>query len=165
MHLFDGDCKLHKYSKIEDIINAFYQVRIEMYGKRKSALISSLREVLKKLSNRARYIQDLLSDTIDLRKKTNRQVHDLLVSLAYDAMDGDYKYLIKMPMDSVTEEHVEKIMKEKEETERELEVLIGTTLEQMWLNDLDKFETEYEKYRLKRKALTTTTTSTKKAKK
>lgn len=152
MHMFDADCKLHKYSSVEDIIDAFYPVRMETYRKRKDALVRDMREVLKKLSNRARYIQDLLADTIDLRKKTNQQVFDLLTSLGYDTIDGDYKYLVKMPMDSVTEEHVAKIMKEKEETEQALEVLVGTTLERMWQNDLDLFETEYDKYLAKRRA-------------
>lgn len=153
MHMFDAECKLHKYASVEEIIDAFYHIRMDTYRKRKDAIITALREILKKLSNRARYIQDILSDTIDLRKKTNQQVNELLAGLHYDQMDGDYKYLIKMPMDSVTEEHVEKIMKEKDDTERELETLIGTTLENMWLNDLDKFETEYNKYLVKRKSI------------
>jgi len=49
-------------------------------------------------------------------------------------------------MDSVTNENVESILKEKAQTERELEVLMNTTIEQMWLRELDEFETEYGKF-------------------
>jgi hypothetical protein len=67
-------------------------------------------------------------------------VTELLEGFQYDKIEGDYKYLVKMPMDSVTEEHVAKIVKEKEDTDRELEVLIATTIEAMWLSELDTLE-------------------------
>ena len=67
----------------------------------------------------------------------------------FELVEGDYKYLIKMPMDSVSTENVEKIMKEKETTETELDLLIHTSLEQMWLKELNLFEQEYGKYRNK----------------
>jgi len=62
-------------------------------------------------------------------------------------IDGDYKYLIKMPMDSVTDENVEKLLRDRDETVRELEILRGTTLEQMWLRELNTLETKYEQYK------------------
>ena len=153
MHMFDADCKLHKYTTVEEIIDAFYDVRLKMYQKRKDALVVSMRSLLVKLSNRARYITDILSDTIDLRKKTNLQVNDMLKEMKFDLVDGDYKYLIKMPMDSVTEEHVAKILKEKTDTEEELETLLATTLEQMWMKELDVFSTEYAGYKSKREKI------------
>jgi len=53
-------------------------------------------------------------------------------------------------MDSVTQENVDKIMKEKEESEAELEVLRKTTLETMWLNELNVLSKEYDNYQKKR---------------
>ena len=47
----------------------------------------------------------------------------------YAKIDDDYKYLIKMPMDSVTEENVAQIMKEKETTEKEIETLTKTRVQ------------------------------------
>jgi DNA topoisomerase-2 len=150
MHLFDADCKLHKYLKIEDIIDDFFVTRLKTFQQRKDALVAAMRVLLIRLSNRARYILDVLSGVIDLRKKTNQQVTDLLDGLKYDKQDGDYKYLIKMPMDSVTEEHVAKILQEKADTQHELEVLLGTTIEQMWLKELAVFEEHYRSFMTKR---------------
>ena len=153
MHMFDADCKLHKYATVEEIIDAFYDVRLKTYQKRKDALIVAMRSLLVKLSNRARYILDVLSGAVDLRKKTNLQVTELLSGMKFDLIEGDYKYLIKMPMDSVTEEHVAKIVKEKADTEHELEVLLATTLEQMWMKELDVFVGEYAGYKAKREKI------------
>jgi hypothetical protein len=108
---------------------------------------------LLKLSNRVRYIQGSLNGTIDLRKKTAQQVIDLLSTNKFDTIDGDYKYLIKMPMDSVTEENVKHLMKEHADTKRELEVLLATTLEQIWLGELEELDRQYDVYKKKRETI------------
>jgi len=158
---------LHKYTSVEEIIDEFCVIRRKTYQTRKDALIVDMRSVLVKLSNRARYILDVLSGVIDMRKKTNKQVDELLESMKYDRLDGDYKYLVKMPMDSVTEENVAHILKEKENTETELQILIATTIDQMWLKELDILEKEYGAYKIKREKLqiASTITPAKKGKK
>lgn len=159
MHLFDADCRLHKYQSVEEIIDAFYDVRLRTYQKRKDALIIDMQALLVKLSNRARYIQATLRGEVDLRRKSNVQVLEMLEQMAYDKIDGDYKYLIKMAMDSVTDEHATKIMKEHVDTQHELAVLMGTSLRDIWVRELDSFEKEYDIYRMKRAALLKPTAS------
>jgi hypothetical protein len=68
----------------------------------------------------------------------------------FDKIDGDYKYLIKMPMDSVTTENAQHIMQERDVCEKELATLRGTSLETMWLSELDNLEREYTSYRNRR---------------
>ncbi len=165
MHMFNAESKLHKYNTIEEIIDDFYITRMQLYQARKDALIADMQKLLVKLSNRARYILDILAGTIDLRKKTNQQVQELLEGLRYDKLDGEYKYLIKMPMDSVTEEHVAHILKEKTDTEVSLEILTKTTINQMWLKELEIFEKEYATYKAKREQIQSATNSNTKIKK
>lgn len=165
MHMFNADSKLHKYTSIEEIIEEFYITRMKLYQIRKDSLITDMNKLLVKLSNRARYILDMLSGTIDLRKKTNKQVQELLEGMKYDTVDGDFKYLIKMPMDSVTEEHVANILKEKADTEAELAILMNTSTNQMWLKELDLFEKEYESYKKKRELIQSGSSVTKQDKK
>jgi DNA topoisomerase II len=159
MHMFNHECKLHKYESVVEIIDEFYDVRLKLYGKRKAYLVDNMEKKLIKLSNRAKYIQNVLSGTVDLRKKNSHQVTEMLTSKGFVMIDGDFKYLIKMPMDSVTEENVESIMKEKENTETELDKLKSTTLEKMWSNELDKLLKEYSSYKQKREKLQNTKTS------
>jgi DNA topoisomerase-2 len=153
MHMFNKDCRLHKYDSVEEIIDEFYLVRLDVYRKRKEFLIKNMNNKLVRLSNRARYIQENLKGTIDLRRKNANQVFELLEGMQFDKIDNDYKYLIKMPMDSVTDENVSSIMKEKEDTEMELSVLINTTLEKMWSNELSSFQTHYNTYKKKREKI------------
>jgi DNA topoisomerase-2 len=147
MHMFNADFKLHKYTSVEEIIEDFYKIRLDIYGKRKAFLVDDMEKKLVKLSNRARYIQETLNGTIDLRKKTAEQVTQLLSGMKFSLIEGDYKYLIKMPMDSVTQENVANIMKEKENTENELNLLKSTPLEKIWYTELDSLDNEYDKYK------------------
>ena len=155
MHLFDADDILHKYEKVTEIIDAYYETRLKLYGARKEYMIDALEKELVMLSNKARYIQENLDGTIDLRKKKREEVNDMLQSKGYNQMDedADYKYLVRMPMDSVTEENVAKLLKSKGDKEAELERVKTTTIQQMWKSELDALKEQYLVYKEDRSRL------------
>jgi len=149
MHLFDADDKLRKYDRVEEIIDDYYVTRLELYSVRKENMIVTLEKELIVLSNKARYIQELLDDTIDLRKKKKAEIIAMLLEKNYNVIEGDdeYRYLIKMPMDSVSEENVNKLNREHKDKTDELERIKETSIQQMWLSELQELEHEYIKYR------------------
>jgi DNA topoisomerase-2 len=63
-----------------------------------------------------------------------------------DTGSAGYKYLLKLPMDSVSEENVEKLRSEKEKKEKELAHLESKTTENLWQDDLAELEEEYVKF-------------------
>jgi DNA topoisomerase-2 len=149
MHLFDANDTLHKYEKVSEIIDAYYEVRLKLYGTRKEYMIDALEKELVLLSNKAKYIQENLNGTIDLRKKKKEQVIAMLEEKGYDKIgdDEEYKYLVKMPMDSVTEENVERLLKDKGNKETELETIKNTSVYQMWKTELDGLKDLYIEYK------------------
>jgi len=156
MHLFDAKDKLKKYEKVEEIIDDYFETRLQMYQTRKDYMIDAIEKELVLLSNKARYIKENLDDTIDLRKKKKEQVIQMLQEKGYDIIgdDFEYKYLIKMPMDSVTDENVEKIFREQGAKEVELETIKSTTINQFWSSELDSLREEYIIYKEERQRLT-----------
>ena len=100
-----------------------------MYVDRKKAQLENLERDALKLSNKARFIMENLDDTIDLRRKKNAQIVELLSERNYDVIDGDdnYNYLVKMPMNSVSEENVQKLLSERDSKLTEVELLKATT--------------------------------------
>jgi len=113
------------------------------------------------LSNKARFITELLEDTLDLRKKKTAEVSALLNARGYDVIDEDtdYKYLVRLPMDSVTEENIQKIMQERDRKNMELLTLKETSEPQLWLNELAALRTEYIKQLADAAAAASTTPS------
>jgi DNA topoisomerase-2 len=149
MHLFNANEKLKKYEKVEEIIDDYYGVRLSVYDARKKAMIELLEKEVLHLSNMTRYIMEVINNTIDLRNKKTAVVTELLKEKGYNVMDEDenYAYLVKMPMDSVTEENVSKLLRKKQEKETELETLRNTTIHQMWKNELDVLAEKYKQRR------------------
>jgi DNA topoisomerase-2 len=122
--------------------------------------------LLVKLRNRARFIREIVSGKIDLRKhRDDTEVDAMLMAAGFDKLSangeevssvsgsgsdsvavvgmGNYKYLTEMKLNSLTKERAEKFVKECEEIEREKKILEETSLADMWLKDLDEFEGRY----------------------
>jgi DNA topoisomerase-2 len=148
MNLFDSNDKLKKYDNVSDVIDDYYEVRLKYYSDRKTYLINQMEKELVVLSNKARYIQELLDNTIDLRKKKKDEINAMLNEKGYSVVDDDidFKYLVKMPMDSVSEENVDKINKDYHNRVDELERVKSITIQQMWLSELQSLENEYVVY-------------------
>ena len=144
MHLFNEKEQLRKYQTVYEIIDDYYAIRYHYYAQRKAYIILKLDNELKTLSAKARFIQYNLDDTIDLRKKSKEEIFTTLNNLKFDlGENNDYNYLVKMPMDSVSKENVEKLMKEHEQKKTELETIKARTLEEMWLQELGELKIAY----------------------
>ena len=136
MHLFNEKEQLKRYDNVYEIVKEYYSIRYRYYNKRREYLIDKLTKELVILSNKARYIKGNLEDKIDLRKKSREQIDKMLTKMKFDLNDNNYNYLIKMPMDSVSQENVDRLMKEHEMKEKELEGVKSSSVEQMWLKEL-----------------------------
>ena len=150
MHLFDKECKLKKYNTVGEIIDDYYEVRMETYRTRKTYLLEEMAKVLTKLTNKVRFIKGVLDDTIDLRRKDGDQIDTMMTEMLFDRIDNSYDYMIKLPMNTVSKENVEKLLKEKGDVEIELTELERTSVEAIWLKELVEFETQYRVYRQRR---------------
>jgi DNA topoisomerase-2 len=156
MHLFDSRDQLRKYSSVEEIANDYYATRLALYEKRKAHQLACLSSELGVLSNKARYIQEVLDGSIDLRRKRGDEVVSMLKEKGYQSQSQDneekdqYKYLLKLPMDSVSDENVDRLVKERDHKKSQYETLNKTSPENLWLSDLDELRVEYLKQEEKR---------------
>jgi len=165
MHLFDASDKLKKYTSVHEIIDDYFGTRLDLYQTRKDYMIDTLSSELVVLSNKARYIKENLDGTIDLRKKKKDQVTDMLKAKKYHIIDDDedFKYLTKMPMDSVTEENVTKLNHEHDTKQQELQRIQATTIQEMWSGELDLMRDAYLVYKEERERSMSGLASQKKA--
>jgi DNA topoisomerase-2 len=148
MNLFDAHEKLRKYTTIYDIIEDYYVERLALYAKRKAAMLAQLANELRVLTNRARYIQEILDDKLELRRQTKEAIFAKMTAHGYEHIDGDveFKYLLKMPMDSVTDENVKHLLSERDAKHAQHKELSDTSIQALWTRDLDELETEYKKW-------------------
>ena len=153
IHLFDEEQRMCKFKDVESIIEHYMPIRLQYYQKRKDYMIKMLEREVMILHNKARFIEEQCEDKIDLRRKKKDQVTALLTQREYDKIDddGDYKYLVSMPMSSVMEENIEKLRKERDEKKHELEILRKKSIQSMWLEELETLYSSYENMLHKRR--------------
>lgn len=140
MYLFDQKEQLRKFATVNEIIDTYFQQRKYMYGVRIAHIIKQLEAELQLLSNKARFVTENLSGEVDLRGKKKDVIDAMLEAKKYDKINEDFKYLIKMPMDSVCEENITKLLEEKGTKEKELDFYKNITIEELWLSELKNLE-------------------------
>jgi len=155
MRLFNAYDKLKKYENVESIIDEYYETRLTMFQTRKDYMINTLEKELIVLLNKSKYINENLNDTIDLRRKKKEDVIEMLTNKGYDIIEGDteYKYLTKMPMDSVTDENATKIFDEYTKKTNEIDQIKNKTITEMWSIELTNLKTEYIIYKNNRELM------------
>ena len=152
MHAFTHEEKLKKYNNTQEIIDDYYNVRMDYYKIRKAYMLDLLEKELNVLTNKARFVTFNLEDKIDLRKKSKDECKKQLEDLKFDKQenDDDYKYLLKMPMDSVNKENVERLLKERDNKQKELETLKSKSLHYIYSEELNELKQKYIEIREKR---------------
>jgi DNA topoisomerase II len=146
MYLFNEAQKILKYKNVEEIIDNFYGVRRNYYHIRKQNLLEKLNQLVNLLSNKYRFIKEQIDDKLDLRGKKMDDIVKELTTRKYDVIDGNYKYLISMPISSVIKENLERLKKDREEKLNEMKELEKTEPEALWYKELEILKIEYERY-------------------
>nr|KYP71391.1 DNA topoisomerase 2 [Cajanus cajan] len=142
MHLFDAEGKIKKYENPEQILEEFFPLRLEYYERRKKHILENLERLLLVLDNKVRFILGVVNGEIIV---SNRKKAELLIELQQKGFTpmprkGDYEYLLSMSIGTLTLESVQKLLAEKDEKEKEFEILKATPSKSMWLKDLDELE-------------------------
>jgi len=162
MWLFDTTDKLHKYTSIREIIDEWYIYRYDLYVKRKEHILKKLRKELNIIKFKVKFINEVISNTIDIRGKKKSIILTMLEEKEYpklsNKLDDDnvnYDYLLKMDLYKLTEEEVEILTKQRDIKQLEVDTLEETTIEQMWSKELDELKVMYtkdlKKYKFKKK--------------
>ena len=81
MTLFDEQSRIAKYDAAEEVLTAFYTLRLGYYGKRKQYLVDELTAAWTKLDNKMRFVNAVVSGAL---KIANRKKADLVAQLVKD---------------------------------------------------------------------------------
>ena len=155
MHLFTANEHLKKFDDASQIIEEYYDTRLATYKTRREHQVKMLDARLVTISNKARFIQANLDGTIDLRKKTRDEINTILKNQGFKSQEDDsqvlnFNYLVKMPMDSVSEEAIAKLLLERDEIRQQLDIISSIKLEKIWLNELEQLKVAYNGKGVKR---------------
>jgi len=147
MVLFDEHGKIRKYKSVSDIINQFCRVRYQYYVNRKKHMIQQVEQELLVLRNKHRFLMEVMKGSLVIQHVSEEQIYASLKKGGYQIMNEDetYGYLLGMHIRSFSTAKLDELTKQIASLEQELIKIKKTTEPQLWSQDLDDFQREYEK--------------------
>ena len=136
----DENGKLKIFDKAEDIVKHFVGVRLGWYQTRKDYLIDKTEKQLSLVTNKARFIKDIIDGKLKINNVPKKTIILYLETADYDTVHGSYDYLLSMAIHSLTKERYEKLLLEKEGCIIALKTLKATDPKEMYLGDLKKLK-------------------------
>jgi len=136
MYLFDKDYKLKKYKTTLDILQDFYEIRIEYYQKRKEYMLKEYEKELETLYEKIKFIEYVMDDKIKVFRQKKENIVNQLEEYEFKKIEDSYDHLLKIPLYQFTYEKIEELNNEKINKEKEYKNLLNSTKEDLWKNDL-----------------------------
>ena len=154
MVMFDKSGKLKRYASPDEILDEFCEARFELYSIRKKGIIAEMKHDLMIMQNKARFIGEVLDDTIVLKGKDEEQLIKELEKRKYSdnckseelESKGKYDYLLSIQVRGMTAKKVESLQESIAKLEKSLAEYQQRTLKQLWESDLDELMKEYPKW-------------------
>ena len=153
MHLYGPEGHIKHYETVEDIMRDYYKVRIKLYKLRKEHQLDILDFQLKLISWKVKFILMVVEKKIEVNNKKRDEIENKLEKLKFpklgrnkDDTKESYDYLLSMPIYNLTYEKIEELKKQQDNKEAEYKELNSTLEQDIWLNELDVLEAEYNKW-------------------
>lgn len=136
----DETGKLKLFDIVDDIIKYFVQFRLSYYQKRKDFMLNKMQHELKVLGNRGKFIKLILDGKIIVNGKLKDDIIKQIEANKLDMIDGDYDYLLRMPIYSLTKEMFDKLKEDFTIKKDDIEKLKLVLPKTMYLDDLTELK-------------------------
>jgi DNA topoisomerase II len=148
VHLFSVDGRVTKFDTLDDLMSVWLTERLQVYSNRKVAVIAAMRQELVTMSAKARFITAVIDGTIKILDVKTDTVEAKLkaLKLPLDQQTGTYDYLLKMPIQQLTRERKEKLLKSETEMAAEVDALTKTSSRDIWRKELLEFKKAWDVY-------------------
>ena len=134
----NGDLKI--FNKVEEIVKHFVGVRLGWYDKRKEHLISKTEKHLAVISNKARFIKDIIEGRLIINNVPKEKIVNYLKSNDYDTVHNSFDYLLTMSIQSLTKERYQRLLEEMKGCKIALKTLKQTEPKEMYITDLKNLQ-------------------------
>ena len=151
MHMFNEESKMKKFHNIESIILHWFQVRKEIYVKRRDYMLKQLKQELDIIKFKVKFIGEIIEDTIKIKNVKKNVLIQSLVEKNYpkislkDNVEANYDYLLGMDLYKLTTEEIDELKKKSEIKEIEYNTLLSKSANELWKEDIHDFTEVYKK--------------------
>ena len=137
MYVFNEKQQIVKMESPEEIIYHFWRIRNEYYLKRKEYLVNKLKYDLDIITNKIRFVNDIMNDKIIVFKKKLIDIRAQLNKNGYKLINESYDYLTDMKIHTFSEDTLEILTSKCKNTEKEYSKVSNMTTRDFWLEDIN----------------------------
>jgi DNA topoisomerase-2 len=153
MHLYSAEGHIKHYSSVNDIIQDYYNVRLELYQKRKEYQLALLEFQVKLISWKVKFILYIIENKLEINNKKRNDIEMRLIELGIPKLGKNkddekvsYDYLLSLPVYNLTKEKIDELKKNKEDKECEFNELNDLSPEELWSNELNMLLEKYDSW-------------------
>jgi len=152
MNLFNEKGRIQTFNSVEDILDSWYDVRLEKYNERKKYLTGKIENELDLLKYKALFIKYVLDGKIIVFKQKKQKIIDRIIELKFPELstnkneDKSYDYITNIPLFHLTLEKIEELNDRLKEKEKELAYVKNTPPVDVWKQELQELLDLYTKW-------------------
>jgi DNA topoisomerase II len=151
MVAFDSNNKIKKYNEINDILDEYCNLRLDLYDKRKTYLLDKLQTEIDMLSIKIRFIREFIDGKIIINNRSKINIMEQLEEGKYPKDNENYDYLLKMPIYNLTKDKIDEFNTNLENKESEYNKLLAKDNKQLWIDDLTLLEPKLSPFKINKK--------------
>ena len=147
MVLFDQNHKIKRYGSTSEIIEEFYPIRLQVYQERKDYSVKIIKSDLKIITQKFKFIKGVSTGDINFKDMNKTEMAQTLKAKGFEpsSEDGDFDYLLRMPLWFLCKDKMNELETQMTQKQEQLQKLLATTIEQMWIGELDQLAEAYKK--------------------
>jgi len=129
--------KILQLDSVDDIIQRYIKVKLYYLQKRKDYLIVKISNDIKYMISKYLFIKNIVDETLLITKRpTEDIINDLNKIEKIQKKDNSYDYLLNMPIKQLTQEQMDKLLKQIKEQKNELDKIKQISINEMWIEEL-----------------------------
>jgi DNA topoisomerase-2 len=133
----DENNRVREFKSVEEILDAFIDIRLKYYDKRKAHLTNKISTELKRLISKMLFFKGIIDKTIVISNKSKDNIEKQLEKIdKIIKIDDSYDYLLNSPLHSITKEKIIQLKEQIVKLKEELDGIKKSTITTMWSNDL-----------------------------
>jgi DNA topoisomerase-2 len=135
MYLY-RDQVIHKFQSVNEILEHFYEQRLEMYVKRKEYVLKNLKEQINLLDEKIRFIQLVLDNPDVIFRRTKKEIYTELQERMFTQVDS----LIQLPIYNWSTEKIKEYTQDLKQLNQQHEIYNQKTIQELYTEDLLKLK-------------------------
>lgn len=137
----DEDNRVREFKSVKEILDAFIDIRLKYYQKRKDFILATFKSEIERLVSKYVFCRGIIDKTIKVANVKKKTVEEQLEKTKnVIKVDGSFDYLLRIPIFQITNEEIEGLKQKIKDLKIQFGEAKGKTVNDMWLEDLKELQ-------------------------